>query len=252
MERERARFVPVGELAELLVERHQEWGDDDLAQDENHHDEVIVKDEAWERLGKEKEREFARLVGKGTLQGKGKGSRLRVNVGSFFDWLGEEPKAWPDWGLAYNVLPDDQARVVESRRQRRQRARDSLQAGPGLPVLYLENWPKELRVVAEIRDQRDLDDLAKVHKGLIREGIEEQWRQLEAMRIVMEEVAAEFGGEDPAVPDVRHMLDHTTEQLVDLHENAQTYVAPFELPELDEETVAEVRRLVEREVDAAK
>ena len=28
----------------------------------------------------------------------------------------------------------------------------------------------------------------------------------------MEEVAAEFDGEDPAVPDVRNMLDQTTER----------------------------------------
>ena len=34
-----------------------------------------------------------------------------------------------------------------------------------------------------------------------------------AMKIVVEEVAVEFDGEDPAVPDVRHMLDHTTERL---------------------------------------
>ena len=203
-------------------------------------------------MHKEKERELATLVGKSTLQGKGKGSRLQVNVGSFFEWLGEEPKAWPEWGLAYDVLPDDHANVVESRRQMRQSARDSLQAGPGLPVLHLKNWPKELRVAAEVRDQRDLDDLVKVHKELIREGIEEQWRQLEAMRIVLEEVAEEFGGEDPAVPDVRHMLDHTTERLVDLHEDAQIYVAPFELGEPSEEDVAAMRQQVERELEAAK
>ena len=175
-----------------------------------------------------------------------------MNVGSFFDWLGEEAKAWPEWGLAYDVLPDDHAGVVESRRQMRQRARDSLEAGPGLPVLYLENWPKELRVAAEVRDQRDLDDLAKVHKELIREGIEEQWRQIEAMRIVVEGVAEEFDGEDPAVPDVRHMLDHTNERLVDLHKDAQTYVESFELGEPSEEDVAAMREQVERELEAAK
>ncbi len=134
----------------------------------------------------------------------------------------------------------------------RQRARDSLEGGPGLPVLYLKNWPKELRVVAEARDQRDLDDLAKVHKELIREGIEEQWRQLEAMRIVVEEVAAEFDGEDPAVPDVRHLLDHTTERLVDLHKDAQIYAEPFELGEPGDEDIAAMREQVERELEAAE
>ncbi len=72
------------------------------------------------------------------------------------------------------------------------------------------------------------------------------------MRIVVEEVAAEFDGDDPAVPDVRHMLDHTTERLADLHKDAQTYVEPFELPEPGEEDVAAMREQVEREVEAAK
>ena len=88
-----------------------------------------------------------------------------------------------------------------------------------------------------------------MHKECIREGIEEQWRQLEAMRIVVEEVAAEFDGEDPALPDVRHMLDHTTERLVDLHKDAQTYVEPFELGDRD---IASMREQVEREVEAAE
>ena len=88
-----------------------------------------------------------------------------------------------------------------------------------------------------------------MHKECIREGIEEQWRQLEAMRIVVEEVAAEFAGEDPALPDVRHMLDHTTERLVDLHKDAQTYVEPLELGDRD---IASMREQVEREVEAAE
>ena len=251
VEKERARFVPVGELAELLVERYEEWSEDDLAPDENHHDEVIVTEEGWDRLRKAKRRELATLVGRGTLQGKGKGSRLQVNVGSFFEWLGEEPKLWPEWGLAYDVLPDDQADLTESRRQMRQRARDSFQAGPGLPGLYLENWPEALTIVSEPGEKQGLDDLVAVHKELIRGGIEEQWRQLEAMGIVVAEVAAEFGGEDPAVPDVRHMLDHTTERLVDLHKDAQIYVEPFELGEPGEEDVAAMRDQVERELEEA-
>ena len=252
VEKERARYVPVGELAELLVERHEDWSDEDLAPDENHHDEVIVTDEAWERLGKKKERELATLVGKGTLQGKGKGRRLQVNVGSFYDWLGEEPKLWPDWGLAYEVLPDDQADLIESRRQMRQRARDSFQGGPGLPLLYLEAWPDALKFLSEAGEKQGLDDLVELHKEQMRKGIEEQWRQLQAMQVVVNEVAADFDGEDPSVPDVRHMLDHATERLADLHKDAQTYVEPFELPEPGEETVAEVRKLVEREVDEAE
>jgi hypothetical protein len=59
----------------------------------------------------------------------------------------------------------------------------------------------------------------------------------------------EFDGEDPALPDVRHMLDHTTERLVDLHKDAQIYAEPFELAEPSEEDVATMRDQVERELD---
>lgn len=250
LEKERARFVPVGELVELLVERYEDWSDDDFAPGENHHDEVIVTDEAWERLDKKKERELATLVGKGTLQGKGKGSRLQVNVGSFYDWLGEEPKLWPEWGLAYEVLPDDQAHLIESRRQMRQRARDSFQDGPGLPLLYLDAWPEALKFVSDAGEKQGLDDLVELQKEQIREGIEEPWRQLQAMQVVVNEVTVEFDGEDPAVPDVRHMLDHSTERLVDVHQSAQTYVEPFELPEPGEAEIAAMRQHLERELEA--
>ena len=65
-------------------------------------------------------------------------------------------------------------------------------------------------------------------------------------------VAAEFEGEDPALPDVRHLLDHTTERLVDLHKDAQLYVEPFELGEPGEGDIAAMREQVERELEAAE
>ena len=43
------------------------------------------------------------------------------------------------------------------------------------------------------------------------------------------------------------MLDHTREKLTGLHDDAQRYVGPFELPEATEDEVAWVHRIVERE-----
>lgn len=40
------------------------------------------------------------------------------------------------------------------------------------------------------------------------------------MEIVVAEAQKEFGGEDTVHPDVRHMLDHTAERLVDLHKES--------------------------------
>jgi hypothetical protein len=139
-----------------------------------------------------------------------------------------------------------------ARRQRPllQKARENLDGTPGLPEMYLEQWPEEVRTFAKVREGRGLDDPVALHKKVLREGIEERWRQLRAVELVVGEVAEEFGGEDPALPDVRHMLDHTTDRLVDLHKDAQTYAEPFELPELSEEDVATMRDQVERELEA--
>jgi hypothetical protein len=62
-------------------------------------------------------------------------------------------------------------------------------------------------------------------------------------------MTAEFAGEDVLRPDVREVFDETKATLLELHERIQRYTGPFDLPtEPDEETLASVRRIVEREV----
>ena len=63
----------------------------------------------------------------------------------------------------------------------------------------------------------------------------------------IEAVAVEFDGEDPAIPELRHVLTHSHEKLIDLHEETQRYTGPFELVEPDEEELAWVREIMERE-----
>ena len=70
------------------------------------------------------------------------------------------------------------------------------------------------------------------------------WRSLGfspgALRMVLEEVAEEFG-EDPLVPAVRRVLDKTRRELVELHLLLDFVDAQAELPEPDEERVAFLR-----------
>ena len=54
---------------------------------------------------------------------------------------------------------------------------------------------------------------------------------------------------DPALPELRHVVDHTKAKMEGVHEEAQRYTGPFELPEAGEEDVAWVRRLVGRELE---
>ncbi len=62
-----------------------------------------------------------------------------------------------------------------------------------------------------------------------------------------EEKLLEFGGEDPALPEMRHVLDHCEEKLKELHQETQRYSGPFELAEPVEDEVAWVQQLVEAE-----
>jgi hypothetical protein len=66
-----------------------------------------------------------------------------------------------------------------------------------------------------------IDEVVSKLKKTLREGVEEQWRQLRAVELVLGEVAEQFDGEDPAMPDVRHVVDQTNEKLRALHEEAR-------------------------------
>ena len=56
----------------------------------------------------------------------------------------------------------------------------------------------------------------------------------------------EFDGEDPALPEMRHVLDHCKEKLGSLHEDVQKYTGPFELPSPTEDELSMVRETAER------
>ena len=238
----REELKPASQLAGLLVERHEDWGKADFEPDQGDdpHDEVIVKPEAWERVKKEKERELAALVKEGTLQGQGRGKALRIQAGSFYDRLEEPVPVRPEWAKEYEVLPDDQASDVRSRRYWRDEARLAYGRGPTAPVVHLADLDIDFGEPSEI------DKIVVTYRETLRDGVEEHWGNLGAVAQVISEVALEFDGEDPALPELRSMLDHITEKLAGLHEDAQRYVGPFELPEATEDEVAWVRRIVER------
>ncbi len=168
-------------------------------------------------------------------------------MGSFYDWLGQEPPVGPERGVGFDVVPDDQAADVELRREARRRAFEELERAPGLAALFHpEFWPEAVRPMMALQPAGKLDELVTLHKGILREGVETQWRQLRAIELLVAEAQEAFDGEDPCLPDVRHTLDHTREQLVDIHESLQSYVEPFDLPEPDEDEVAQLRALAER------
>ena len=84
--------VSLGHRIESLCTTSKAWEEADMEECEG---EQEVTDAAWNRVFKEKKREIAGLVDSGVLPGKRRGRSVRVNAGSFYDWLGGlSPSRW--------------------------------------------------------------------------------------------------------------------------------------------------------------
>ena len=72
------------------------------------------------------------------------------------------------------------------------------------------------------------------------------WDELQATRVVLDEVAEEFDGEDPLKPAFREDLGQAIEQVQRVREMFCELFEQVELPEAGTETVEEVRALIKR------
>ena len=239
VETARAEMVPVAELAETLVEGYEGWSEADMEPAEDPDDGPVVRQKAWNRLLAEKKRELSRLAEEGVLAGTRRGRGLLINNGSFYDWLGEPVPVCPDWGKGYDVLPDDQAERVESLKKARLSAQQAIAASPTSPILEL--LEEKLGRRATERQERWDEAMAALREQL-REGVPWCWQELWATEMVLEEVAAEFDGEDPLLPPVREVLDKTRRDLVELHPLLDFVDVEVDLPEPSEERVEFLRQ----------
>jgi hypothetical protein len=237
----REEMVPASELAEVLTQDYEGWADADLEPQEGE-DEPVVKPAAWKRVCAEKERELARLVEQGVLVGRKKGRRLTVQAGSFYDWLGEPVPVFPDWGFRFDVLPDRKAAEVRRPRQARETAKEAMEHAP--LGLVLDLMSRDLGVVRKGSAGRN--EVAEALSTHLREGLELRWRELLTVEQVLEEIAAEFDGEDPTRPQERRAITEGKEQLKELHEQAQKYTGPFDLPGPSEEELEQWREAIRR------
>ncbi len=239
----RAELIPVEECATVLTERQEEWDDADCETDED--GDRVATDAAWYRVRGENAEKLRALVAAGTLAGKGKGRRLQIECGSFYDWLGEPVPVVPDLGIEYDVRPDSQARAVARDRDDHEFIRHLLDRGAcnfELPLdmespLLVEPSPKGFGL-----------ELARVLAVRIRSGVQENWRELRAIEEQVASMTEEFEGEDVLHPRVRAHFDEAKAMLVELHEKLQKYTGPFELPEPDQEVRAMVQHIVDNEV----
>jgi hypothetical protein len=239
VEEARAEMVPMADLAETLVESYDGWTQADMEPAEDPVDGQVVRQRAWNGAVAQKKAELSRLVEEGVLDGRRSGRRLLVNNGSFYDWLGEPVPVCPDWGVGYDVIPDDQAGRVERLKKERLDAQEAISRSPTSPLLELLEEKLGRRVTD--RQERWDEAMAALRQSL-REGVPWCWQELRAVEAVLDEVAAEFDGEAPLLPPVRELLDKTHQDLVELHSSLPHVDAEVDLPELDEERVEWLRQ----------
>jgi hypothetical protein len=233
---------PIAELAEVLVERYDRWEENDLLASEDD-EEPEVSDKAWNRILAQKKKELARLVDQEVIEGKRKGRRLLINVGSFYDWLGEPAPVFPDWGVEFEVFPDEQADEVDRLRRARRCAQDELRRGPTDAVLDLLGGTAADDSKLAKKNRHRIDEVIEALCTTLREMVPARWRELLTAQVVLDEVAAELDGEDPLHPRVRDALDEAGQQLEELVEKVQRRVGAFSLPEPDKEELTTLRRI---------
>ena len=94
-------------------------------------------------------------------------------------------------------------------------------------------------------ERPSMDDVTRAFALKQRLGIAATWAELRATEVVLDEVRAEFGGEEVAPDVLIEMLGDARNDLLQLHETSQPFSGPFELPDPNE-AVAECLRIAVR------
>ncbi len=223
VKKEREREVPLRELAEMLAERS-------IADD--------ATERQWQREVTKKAKDIERAVKSGAVAAHKRGRGLLVQLGSFYDWLGEPIPVHPDWGIEYEVrsAADD----IDALRERFDGLKDAVRNSPTGAELTLEAGREPERM------ERFARDASESLSEAIRDGVVGKWRELRTVETVLAETTEEFGGEDPLIPEARSFLDDVRAQLEDLR---SSFGEKIELEEPGEEMVGQVRKLVHRELE---
>jgi hypothetical protein len=241
LQESRAELIPVRECARIVAERH--WTDGvPFARDGECEPNGRTSNEVLREISAR----LQSLVDDGTLTGRGKGTGLKIACGSFHDWLGEPVPVVSDWGIDVEVFADDRADEAAGLTKRRVGVLDLLDR-----LAVNCELPFDLeRPLTELPPGGAFDEeLLRMLALSIRAEVLCHWSQLLTYELVINEMTAEFAGEDILQPEVREVLEDARAKLIELHERARRFTGPFDLPaEPDEETLASVRRIVEREV----
>ena len=149
------------------------------------------------------------------------------------------------WGMETKILGDQVLATTKDRKFRKEVRRLMARAPSDLAVpLDLTVPPEE----PETFPKGYGDETVKALLFGIKQDVQQHWCELRAIEIGVQEVAEEFGGEDPLKSDTREMIDDCRRSSTTLRDDLAPYVE-IELLEPSEDDVAHVRKLIEKLVD---
>lgn len=187
------------------------------------------------------EAELRALVANKALVGGGRGTRLAINAGSFYDWLGQPTPVPPEWGHRYEVVAAEEAAW---RHESWKRMRARAKSGPHAPTTVLAAF-------SPTRDSLLPDDSLSEHDVRMRTLAERLRRELlrlsgavGALDAVLDEVRGNLGGHDAVHPMVRGAIERARAELAELREHAALLVGAIESTEPDGEVLETLRALV--------
>jgi hypothetical protein len=146
----------------------------------------------------------------------------------------KEPR--PDWGLHYEVLPDERASEVERRRKKRGKIREVIRDVPWSPDR--EMFDPEADGVSD----------ANVHAVLVRRlagRFQQCWSGMLSAETILAEGAEWFDGEEPILLPFREALDWMRLELSEIHANLKArHLHETGLPERDETMLDAMRQVI--------
>jgi hypothetical protein len=146
------------------------------------------------------------------------------------------------WGMETQILGDEVLAATRDRKLRKEVRRLMARAPGDLQVPVDLTLPPEKPHTFK---KGYGDELVRALLFGINQGLQQHWRELRAIEIGVQEVAEEFGGEDPLQSDVREILEGCLRSCATLRDDMAAYVE-IELAEPIEDDVTLVRKLIEK------
>jgi hypothetical protein len=140
----------------------------------------------------------------------------------------------PEWGLRFEPWPDSKAAEVKRLREERADVMKTVQKAP---------WGG---LVVESSDEKpgfgDRARTALINR--LKDGCIDRYSEMLAIEAFLTEAAEAFDGEDPAIPEVRAILDWMRPELEELHATLRDrYRVDVALPELDPERLGVIKKV---------